>query len=366
MAAASEVASTVGVKAACAAMAVARATFYRRLRRPTEAPKAPRKATIHSSPRALTAVERSTALEVLRSERFVDKAPRQVHMELLDEGTYICSPRTYYRLLQGEHEVIDRRNQRRHPAYARPELLATAPNMLWSWDITKLRGPIGIWYHLYVILDVFSRYVVGWMVAARERAELAERLITESCLKQGIQATQLTIHADRGAAMTSKSVTELMADLSITKSHSRPRVSNDNPYSEAQFKTLKYHSSFPDRFGCQEHTRAFCGPFFNWYNYRHCHSGIAFLPPATVHYGRVDQVLRLRQQALDQAYARTPQRFTRRPPQVQRPPVEVWINPPLPAATTETPRAQPTPGPDGEARPLLCLSPLALPSTVDR
>jgi putative transposase len=366
MVAAVELAPKVGVKAACAAMKVARATFYRRRlrRQPSEAPKAPRKATISSSPRALSDAERSSALEVLRSERFVDKAPRQIYAELLDEGTYICSPRTFYRILHAELEVRDRRNQRRHPQYAKPELLATAPNLLWSWDITKLRGLKGFWYHLYVILDVFSRYVVGWMVAHRERAQLAERLITEACLKQSIPAKQLTIHADRGAAMTSKSVTELMVDLSITQSHSRPQVSNDNPFSEAQFKTLKYHPTFPDRFGSMEDARAYCGPFFSWYNNEHCHSGIAYVTPATVHYGRVDQALQARQQTLDEAYLRSPHRFTSRPPLVQRPPAKVWINPPSPpAATAETPRAKPTGGHDSDSRPLLCLSPLS--SSVD-
>lgn len=362
MVAAVELAPKVGVKAACGAMEVARATFYRRRlrRQPSEAPEAPRKATISSSPRALSATERSTALEVMRSERFVDKAPRQIHAELLDEGTYICSPRTFYRILQGELEVCDRRNQRRHPQYAKPELLATAPNMLWSWDITKLRGPKGFWYHLYVLLDVFSRYVVGWMVASRERAQLAERLITEACLKQSIPAGQLTIHADRGAAMTSKSVAELMVDLSITKSHSRPQVSNDNPYSEAQFKTLKYHPTFPDRFGCQQDAQAYGGPFFSWYNNEHCHSGIAYLTPAMVHYGRVDQVLQLRQQTLDEAYRRSPGRFTGGPPQVQRPPAEVWINPPS-AGTAQPPRAQPTGEDGGKTRPSLCLLPWSSP-----
>ncbi len=278
-------------EAACEALTVARATFYRRLRRqPSEAPK---KATISSSPRALSDAERTAVSEVLRSDRFMDKAPRQVHAELLDEGVYLCSLRTMYRILDAEKELKERRNQRRHPAYSKPELLATAPNMLWSWDITKLRGPKGFWFHLYVILDVFSRYVVGWMVARRERAQLAERLISEACLKQGIRPNQLTIHADRGAAMTSKTLAELMVDMSIHKSHSRPQISNDNPYSEAQFKTLKYDPDFPDRFGSIEDSRAFCGPFFNWYNNDHRHSGIALLTPATVHYGRTEEVLLL-------------------------------------------------------------------------
>ena len=333
----------VGVKAACEAMMVARATYYRRQRQlPSEAPKAPRKASISSSPRALSDAERSMALEVLRSERFLDKAPRQVHAELLDEGTYICSPRTFYRVLEGEHEVRDRRNQRRHPAYTKPELMATAPNSLWSWDITKLRGPKGIWYQLYVLLDVFSRYVVGWLLAHREDAQLAERLISEACRKQGILAGQLTIHADRGPAMTSKTVAELMGDLTIKKSHSRPQVSNDNPYSEAQFKTLKYHPDFPDRFGSIEGARAYCSHFFGWYNNDHRHSGIAQLTPSTVHYGRADQVLLRRQQTLDEAYLKAPQRFNNRPPQVKRPPTEAWINPPAAGNVAETPRAQPT------------------------
>lgn len=336
MSAAVEVSAQVGVKAACAALKVARATFYRRLRRQrTEAPQAPRKSTISSSPLSLSAAERAAVLETLRSERFVDSSPRQIHARLLDESVYLCSPRTMYRLLESEGELRERRNQRRHPVYAKPELLATAPNMLWSWDITKLKGPAkGTFYQLYAMIDVFSRYVVGWMVARREKAQLAERLISEACSKQGIGASQLTIHADRGAAMISKSVADLLVDLSVAKSHSRPQVSNDNPFSEAQFKTLKYHAAFPERFGSVEDTRAFCSSFFNWYNNDHCHSGIGFLPPATVHYGRAKQVLALRQQTLEMAYLRTPQRFKNRLPQVQRPPAVVWINPP-----TAAPRA---------------------------
>lgn len=344
MAAAEEMAPKLGVKAACEAMMVARATYYRQRQLPSEAPKAPRKATISSSPRALSDAERSTVLELLRSERFVDKAPRQVYAELLDEGFYLCSLRSMYRILEAEQEVRERRDQRRHPAYAKPELLATAPNSLWSWDITKLRGPKGFWYHLYVLLDVFSRYVVGWMVAHREKAQLAERLISEACLKQSIGPNQLTIHADRGAAMTAKSVAELMVDLTINRSHSRPQISNDNPYSEAQFKTLKYHPDFPDRFGSIEDARAYCSPFFGWYNNEHRHSGIALLTPATVHYGRADQVLLLRQQTLDEAYLKAPLRFNNRPPQVQRPPTEAWINPPVADTTAETPRPLPTGG----------------------
>ena len=344
MAAAVEMAPRVGIKAACWAMKVARATFYRRLRRlPSEAPKAPRKATISSSPLALSEAERAATLKALHSERFVDKAPRQIHAELLDEGTYLCSQRTMYRILLGEKELRERRNQLRHPVYARPELLATAPNMLWCWDITKLRGPCkGSYFQLYTILDVFSRYAVGWMVSLKETALLAQRLILEACRKQGIAAGQLTIHADRGAAMTSKSVAELMVDLGVTKSHSRPHLSNDNPYSEAHFKTLKYHPTFPDRFGSIEDSRAFCSRFFSWYNNDHCHSGIGLLPPATVHYGRVELVLGQRQRTLDEAFKRTPERFKHRPPQVKRPPVEVWIN--APAGTAETPRAKPAKG----------------------
>ncbi len=235
---------------------------------------------------------------------------------LLDEGTYLCSIRTMYRILEEHGEVRERRNQRRHPNYTKPELLAEAPNQVWSWDITKLRGPVKwTYYYLYVILDIFSRYVVGWMLAHRESAALAQRLIAESCRKQDIEPDQLTLHADRGSSMRSKPVALLLADLGVTKTHSRPYVSNDNPYSESQFKTMKYCPQFPSRFGSAEDGRLFCGGFFDYYNYEHRHSGIGFMTPADVHYGRAEQLTTARRQVLLEAHRTHPERFVRGTPQ---------------------------------------------------
>jgi putative transposase len=241
-----------------------------------------------------------------------------------------------YRILAGADEVRERRAQLRHPAYARPELLASGPNELWSWDITKLKGPAK-WttYQLYVILDVFSRYVPGWMVALRESAILAQRLIEETAAKQAIVPGRLTVHADRGSSMRSKPVALLLADLGIARSHSRPHVSDDNPYSEAQFKTLKYRPGFPERFGSIEDARAFCQGFFAWYNGEHRHSGIALFTPADVHHGRTDQLLEARASVLSSAYAVHPERFVRGQPAPRPVPAEVWINRP----TTEVTQA---------------------------
>ncbi len=269
-------------------------------------------------------------LDIMHSQRFVDQVPAQVYATLLDEGTYHCSVRTMYRILAGADEVRERRNQARHPHYAKPELLAERPNQVWSWDITKLLGP-GKWTHysLYVILDIFSRYVVGWMVSYRESAKLAERLIAESCRKQGISQGQLTIHADRGSSMTSKPVALLLADLGVIKTHSRPHVSNDNPFSEAQFRTMKYRPEFPERFGCLEDARGFCRNFFGWYNSVHHHSGLGLLVPAAVHYGQAQEILHGRQQVLDDFYGRHPERFVKGSPRPAEPPQAVWINPPV-------------------------------------
>ncbi len=281
------------------------------------------------SPRALRPAERQQVLAALHDDRFLDLAPAQVYAMLLDEGTYHCSERTMYRVLAAQAEVRERRAQRRHPPYAAPELLAIAPNQLWSWDITKLKGPTTwSWYHLYVILDVFSRYVVGWMVAPRESAILAERLIAACCDRQGIGRGQLTIHADRGSSMTSKPVALLLADLGVTKTHSRPHVSNDNPYSEAQFKTLKYRPDFPDRFGSIEHARAHCTDFFPWYNTEHRHSGLGLHTPHDVHFGLAAARREHRATVLTAAYAATPERFVRRPPTPALLPTAAWINPP--------------------------------------
>jgi putative transposase len=280
--------------------------------------------------RALSELERSRVLDLLHSDRFVDSSPAQVWATLLDEGRYLCSERTMYRLLAARHgSVRERRAQLTHPAYARPELLATGPNEVWSWDITKLKGPAK-WtcFHLYVILDVFSRYAVGWTVQPRENADLAKALIGQSVDQQRIVRGQLTVHADRGTAMTSKPVAFLLADLGVLKTHSRPYTSTDNPYSEAQFKTLKYRPEFPDRFDSIDHARAFCRTFFDWYNSHHRHSGIGLMTPSAVHHGHASELHAERQRVLTTAYTATPERFVRRPPAPPELPTAVWINKP--------------------------------------
>lgn len=340
MQAAKELACDVGAQRACAALGVPRATFYRRQRAPTErrAPAAPR------SPRALSENERQAALDVLHEPRFVDRAPAAVYAQLLDESRYLCSIRTMYRLLDAHREVRERRNQLRHPQYQKPELLATAPNQVWSWDITKLLGPRKwTYYYLYVILDIFSRYATGWMLAERENADLAARLIRETCHKHDVNQDQLTLHSDRGPAMKSHFVAQLLAALGVTKSHSRPHVSNDNPFSESQFKTLKYRPEFPDRFASFDEARAFCGEFFRWYNHQHYHSALGLLTPAAVHYGRASAVLAARRQVLHAAHRAHPERFVHGPPAPLAPPNAVYINPPpISPRTTEN---QPAPAP---------------------
>lgn len=363
MASVTELVPVVGVTAACEAVGVARASFYRHERRPvgssadhpapslrhegaagerSEQPVPGPSVPPRVHPRALSAAEQETVLEVLYSPRFQDAAPATVYATLLDEGTYHASERTMYRLLAAEGETRPRRDQLVHPTYQKPELLATAPNQVWSWDITKLLGPAKwTYFYLYVILDVYSRYAVGWMVAHREQAALAERLIAETIAKQAIPAGQLTLHADRGSSMTSKPVAFLLADLGVTKTHSRPHVSNDNPYSESQFKTLKYRPGFPDRFASIEEARAFCQDFFHWYNAEHRHSGIGLLPPEVVHYGQAQAAYDARSQVLATAYAAHPERFVRQAPRPPHLPTDAWINPPrptsdLPIASEET------------------------------
>jgi putative transposase len=320
-----ELTPLVRTRAACRALGAARATIYRR-RRP-----APRRAE-RSRPRparALSPVEQESVLGVLRSERFVDSSPAQVWATLLDEGHYLCSERTMYRLLAEHQEVRERRDQLTHPAYAKPELLAERPNQLWSWDITKLLGPSKwTYYYLYVIMDVFSRYVVGWTVQHKESAAVAEQLIAQAALQQNVAPGQLTLHADRGSSMTSKPVAFLLADLGVTKTHSRPYTSTDNPYSEAQFKTLKYRPGFPDRFQAIEPARSFCRPFFHWYNHEHRHSGIGLMTPSAVHYGRASALREERARVLAAAYAATPERFVRGRPRPPAVPSAAWINPP--------------------------------------
>ena len=323
MAAVNELAPEVGIHAACDALGVVRSSFYRQ-QHPAPVPE-PRPAP----PRALSAAERETVLAHLHEERFQDRSPAAVQATLLDEGVYRCSTRTMCRILAEQGETHERRDQRIHPVYQKPELLATGPNELWSWDITKLLGPAKwTYFYLYVILDVFSRYVVGWMVAHRESAEMARKLIQDTCSKQQIAHGQLTIHADRGSSMTSKPVAFLLADLGVTKTHSRPHVSDDNPYSESQFRTMKYRPDFPRRFGSIQDSRAFSQIFFSWYNQEHRHSGIGLLTPAMVHYGQAREVFQKRQLVLDAAYLSHPERFVRWPPKPLSIPKEVWINKP--------------------------------------
>lgn len=337
MEAARTLAAEVGIKPACDALGISRAGFYRTHARTSTLQG---ESTTRSRPaRALSADERQGVLALLHSDRFADQAPHEVYATLLDEGEYHCSIRTMYRILNDHTEVKERRTQLRHPVYQKPELLATAPNQVWSWDITKLLGPV-TWssFSLYVILDIFSRYVVGWMVAPAESAALAERFISETCAKQGIENGQLTIHADRGSSMTSKPVTFLLADLGVTKTHSRPHTSDDNPYSEAQFKTLKYRPDFPERFGGIEDARRFCQVFFPWYNTEHRHTGIGLLTPETLHYGLADEVRAARAAVLQAAYAAHPERFVRKIPVPPALPEAAWINKPMLMAPSDAGR----------------------------
>jgi len=315
----------VGTSAACRSLEIARATYYRHLEPATEDKSMNRPAP----PRALSPTEKQEVLDVLHTDRFVDRVPAEVYATLMDEGTYLCSLRTMYRVLASASEVRERRNQLRHPNYKAPELLATAPNQVWSWDITKLLGPAKwVYFCLYVILDIFSRYVVGWMLADRESARLAKRLIEESCRKEGIQAGQLTLHSDRGPAMASHPVTLLTARLGITKTHSRPHVSNDHPFSESQFKTLKYCPEFPERFGSIEDAISFCREFFPWYNNEHRHTGIGLMTPAAVHRGLSQTVSQQRKEVLAAAFQAHPERFVRGLPSPPEVPKAAWINKP--------------------------------------
>ena len=319
-------ASTLGLVAACAVLQVPRSSVYRaRQPLPTPRPK--------SDPvRALSTSERDVVHHTLNSDRFADQSPREVYATLLDEGPYLCSPRTMYRVLDEHAEVRERRDQLRHPAYAKPEWLATGPNQVWSWDITRVLGPAKwTYYYLYVLLDIFSRYVVGWLLAERESGTLAELLIADACTKQQITPDQLTIHADNGGPMIAKPVALLMTDLGVQPSHSRPHVSNDNPFSEAQFKTMKYQPDYPDRFGSLVDARTWAQAFFPWYNTEHHHSGIGFMTPAAVHSGEAARLFTERQQTLTAAYAAHPERFVKGAPRPPALPLAAWINPPNPA-----------------------------------
>jgi putative transposase len=338
--AAEELAQVTGMAEACRLLNIPRSTLYR-VRQPAqeqsgrERPESSRQPT--KSVRALSSAEREAVRDVLNSERFQDQSPRQVYATLLDEDEYLCHWRTMYRVLEEHEEVRERRNQLRHPAYTRPELLATGPNQLWSWDITRMRGPVTwSYYYLYVMLDVFSRYVVAWLLAEQESATLAQELVAAAYAKQQIEPGQLTIHADRGAPMTAKSMTMLMSDLGINESHSRPHVSDDNPYSEAQFHTVKYRPDYPDRFGCLGHARRWCEGFFPWYNNEHHHSALHLLTPADVHYDRAAEKLAQRHAVLQHAYVAHPERFVNGPPTMPLLPAAVWINRPVVTDDPET------------------------------
>jgi putative transposase len=316
-------------KTACRLLGASRATLYRRRKPPMQGPPAPRPAPVNK----LTETERQRVLGLLRSEEYCDLAPAQVWARLLDDGIYLCSISTMYRLLRAAGECRERRRQRTHPARQKPELIATAPNAVWSWDITKLQGPErGVYFNLYVIIDIFSRYVIAWMVAPAETGELAEAFIADALAAQGIGRDQLSIHADRGTSMTSKPVAQLLVDLGVARSHSRPHVSNDNPYSESNFKTLKYCPTFPGRFGSIQDARAFCERFFSYYNHEHRHSGVGLHTPASVHYGTANEIRAARQETLDQAYTANPARFAYRPPVAPKLPTVAWINEPTPEA----------------------------------
>ena len=317
----------VGRSSALTAVGIDRATWYRRHRKSPPPGRPDRLVT--PQPRALTPLERTHIKALLESDEFVDEAPATVYAKLLDQGIYLGSVSSMYRILRSHDEVRERRRQATHPAHKKPELIATRPNEIWSWDITKLHGPEKwIYYYLYVILDIYSRYAVGWMLARGERAELSKRLINDTIAKQGVAKDQLTLHSDRGSPMIAKPVAHLLADLGVTKSHSRPHVSNDNPYSESQFRILKYRPEFPDRFGSFEDARAHCGRFFGWYNDDHRHSGIGLHTPADVHYGRADEIRDRRGVVLLDAYAEHPERFVRKIPTPPPIPTVAWINQP--------------------------------------
>jgi putative transposase len=313
-----------GVQPTCEALGISRATYYRRKRQPADPPESKR-----FPPRKLSDEEEQAVLSELNSERFMDMGVPSVYTTLLDEGRYTCSQRSMYRILHRNQQVRDRRHDRTHPIYQKPELLATGPNQVWSWDITRIKGPKPwIFYHLYVVIDVFSRYVVAWTISDHESGEQARALIEAACQRQGVTGEGLTIHSDRGKAMRSKNLADLLGELGVKRSFSRPHVSNDNPYSESQFKTLKYHASYPERFGSLEDARGHMRAFFKWYNTEHRHSGIAMMTPETVHVGRTEHVLKQRKQTLQKAYQRNPERFVNGEPQPRQVPDQVWINQP--------------------------------------
>ena len=319
-------AEAFGVAPSCDALGVSRASYYRWKERPEEPPVSRRR-----PPRKLTEEEEAMILEILNSDRFMDQAVPTVYSTLLDEEEYMCSSRTMYRILERQKQVRQRRHDREHPVYQKPELLATGPNQVWSWDITKIKGPQPwIFYNLYVVIDVFSRYVVAWAISEYESGEQARALIDAACTRQGIGPNHLTVHSDRGKAMRSRTLADLLGELGVERSFSRPHVSNDNPYSESQFKTLKYHPSYPERFGSIEDVGSHMRAFFKWYNTEHRHSGIAMMTPEVVHTGRSEQVWNSRKKTLQRAYQKHPERFVKGNPEPRKVPEEVWINQPNP------------------------------------
>jgi len=341
-----EHADKVPLGVACAALGLSRATLYRaRKPKPEPAPKAPREV-----PRKLSAEERAAVLSYLHDEEFVDQPPAEIVPRLLERGIYVASVRTFYRILAAENEVRERRALRRHPPAAKPHLVARGPNEVWTWDITKVAGPApGQWLCVYVLIDLYSRYVVGWMVAERENGRLAARWLRETLAARDVEPKELVVHNDRGAPMTSVPFTQVCAQLGVTQSFSRPRVSDDNAFSEAQFKTLKYQPDFPARFGSLLHARAWLQEFFDWHNEQHQHAGLALFTPGQVYRGEVEAVAAERQKTLDAAYTAHPERFVKGPPKVRRPPAEVWINP--------VSAAEPIPSPEPAPQASLCPSP---------
>jgi len=318
------------VGATCAALGVSRASLHRSVKRATTLPPVPPAPICRPSPpRALPAGARQAVIDLLRSPRFADLAPAEIYATLLDEGSYHCSISTMYRILRANSEVRARRKQRRHPAYTKPELMAVRPNEVWSWDITKLKGPAKwTYFYLYVIIDIFSRRAVGWCIADAENAALFKALFDDTIAKHHVPPGQLTLHADRGGPMKAKATALLLADLGVTKSHSRPHVSNDNPFSESHFKTLKYQPRFPKCFGCIEDAKQFCRDFFAWYNEAHHHASLGLMTPNQVHYGQIDAIHAARQITLNAAFADHPERFVKNPPNPPTKPTAVWINPP--------------------------------------
>jgi transposase InsO family protein len=316
----------IAVNVMCDALEIPRATYYRHQGDTQNVPVKPKESVPKN---ALNHQEKQIVLGLLHGERFVDKTPYVVFNTLIDEGEYHCSIRTMYRLLLKQGENIDRRRQRNHRDAIKPELIATRPNEVWSWDITKLRGLQKFeYFHLYVILDIFSRYVVGWMIAERESQELARKLIQECALRQGIQPHQLSLHADNGPSMKSLTVAQLLEHLGIIKTHNRPYTSNDNPYSESHFKTLKYCPEFPGQFNSIKEAESFCQKFFNFYNKEHYHSGIMWLTPESVHYGQYEEILKNRHQTRLRAFMKNPLRFNNKAPMLKELPQAVYINPP--------------------------------------